>query len=310
MAQTQQSILVNILMKKLNLNESLQVVEQIRNKFADTMAGTGYGDTVFISFSDPRAVEIINALPDPFEATEIFEGADFYLNLDANQGQIDFISEAYDTPVIIHDLSDIVLAWETQDDNRKNKMVEDLSPVVTGLLQYISDDAEREGLRETPKRVAKAWAKWTEGYSMDASAILKVFEDGAEKCDEMVIVKDIPIYSHCEHHLAAIFGTATIAYIPNGKIVGLSKLSRLADMFARRLQVQERLTNQIADALEEHLQPLGVGVIIRARHMCMESRGVCQQGHHTITSALRGNIKDNTETRAEFMALANTTVKV
>ena len=105
-------------------------------------------------------------------------------------------------------------------------------------------------------------------------------------------------------------GTATIAYIPNGRIVGLSKLSRLADAFSRRLQVQERLTNQIADALEEHLQPLGVGVVIRARHMCMESRGLCQQGHHTITSALRGNIKDNTDTRAEFMALANSSISL
>jgi len=172
------------------------------------------------------------------------------------------------------------------------------------LLQYIGEDPERGGLRETPHRVAKAWAHWCSGYGKNAADILKVFEDGAEKCDEMVIVKDIPIYSKCEHHLADIFGTATIAYIPNGKIVGLSKLSRLADMFARRLQVQERLTNQIADALEEHLQPKGVGVIIRARHLCMESRGICQQGHHTITSALRGVLKDKPEARAEFMELA------
>jgi len=121
----------------------------------------------------------------------------------------------------------------------------------------------------------------------------------------MVIVKDIPIYSHCEHHLASIFGTASIAYIPNGKIVGLSKLSRLADAFARRLQVQERLTNQIADAMVEHLAPIGVGVLIRARHMCMESRGVCQQGHHTITTALRGAIKDEPQTREEFLRLAS-----
>lgn len=172
------------------------------------------------------------------------------------------------------------------------------------LLQFIGEDPERGGLKETPHRVAKAWAHWCSGYGKNAADILKVFEDGAEKCDEMVIVKDIPIYSKCEHHLADIFGTATIAYIPNGKIVGLSKLSRLADMFARRLQVQERLTNQIADALEEHLQPKGVGVIIRARHLCMESRGICQQGHYTITSALRGVLKDKPEARAEFMELA------
>ena len=131
-----------------------------------------------------------------------------------------------------------------------------------------------------------------------------MFEDGAEKHDQMVTVRDIPIYSHCEHHLAPIFGTVTISYIPNGRIVGLSKLSRLADMYARRLQVQERLTDQIADALFEHLEAKGVGVVIKARHMCMESRGICQQGHHTVTTALRGAMKDEPDTRSEFLRLA------
>lgn len=171
------------------------------------------------------------------------------------------------------------------------------------LLNFVGE-TEREGLKETPHRVAKAWKHWCSGYNVDIAALLKVFEDGADNYDQMVIVKDIPIYSKCEHHLADIFGTATIAYIPNGKIVGLSKLSRLADAFARRLQVQERLTSQIADALVEHLQPLGVGVVIKARHMCMESRGICQQGHHTVTTALRGVIKEQPETRAEFMQQA------
>lgn len=172
------------------------------------------------------------------------------------------------------------------------------------LLHAIEPNPNREGIKETPERVAKAWAEWTSGYDVDIGAMLKTFEDGAERYDEMVIVKDIPIYSKCEHHLADIFGTATIAYIPNGKVVGLSKLSRLADAFARRLQVQERLTVQIADALEEHLQPKGVGVLIRARHMCMESRGICQQGHHTITSALRGVLRSDVAARAEFLKLA------
>lgn len=176
--------------------------------------------------------------------------------------------------------------------------------VVRGLLRMTGDDHTREGLHETPARVVKAWAHWSGGYGVDIAGLLKVFEDGAEGYDQMVIVKDIPIYSKCEHHLADIFGTATIAYIPNGKVVGLSKLSRVADAFARRLQVQERLTNQIADALHEHLQPIGVGVVIKARHMCMESRGLCQQGHHTITSALRGAIKDEPQVRAEFLQLA------
>jgi len=163
----------------------------------------------------------------------------------------------------------------------------------------------REGLRETPARVAKAWEFWTSGYALKAEDILKEFEDGGEHYDEMVLVKDIPVYSKCEHHLADIFGTATIAYIPNGRIVGLSKLSRLADLHARRLQVQERLTNDIAEDLWRCLKPKGVGVIIKARHMCMESRGICQQGHYTVTSALRGAIKDQSETRAEFIKLAS-----
>jgi GTP cyclohydrolase I len=195
----------------------------------------------------------------------------------------------------------IVFPWEVTDEGAD----ESGNDIIVRLLQLIGEDANREGLSETPARVVKAWRHWCSGYGKDAGKLLKVFEDGAEKYDQMVIVKDIPIYSHCEHHLAAIIGTASIAYIPNGKIVGLSKLSRLADMFARRLQVQERLTDQIADALVEHLQPIGVGVIIKARHLCMESRGVCQQGHHTITTALRGAIKDEAQTRSEFLRLAN-----
>lgn len=162
----------------------------------------------------------------------------------------------------------------------------------------------REGLQDTPERVVKAWQHWCSGYHVDVPALFKQFKDGGEKYDQMVIVKDIPIYSKCEHHLADIFGTATIAYIPNGRVVGLSKLSRVADAFARRLQVQERLTQQIAQAIEDNLDPIGVGVLVRARHMCMESRGVCQQGHHTITVALRGAIKDELSTREEFLRLA------
>jgi len=179
-----------------------------------------------------------------------------------------------------------------------------LEQAVRTILNNIDPQPEREGIAETPARVAKALKFWTSGYDKDPKDVLKVFEDGGEGYDEMVIVKDIPIYSQCEHHMASIFGTATIAYIPDGKIVGLSKLSRLADIFARRLQVQERLTAQIADALWQNLTPKGVGVILRCRHMCMESRGLCQQGHHTITSALRGVIKEEHKARSEFMSLA------
>jgi GTP cyclohydrolase I len=161
----------------------------------------------------------------------------------------------------------------------------------------------RPGIAETPERVAKAWEFWTSGYTVDVGALLKTFEDGAEQADEMVVVKNIPVYSHCEHHMAAIFGTATVAYIPNGRIVGLSKISRVVDAYARRLQVQERLTAQIADAIQTHLEPLGVGVHLKARHMCMESRGICQQGHHTETTALRGVFKADPAARADFIGV-------
>jgi len=168
----------------------------------------------------------------------------------------------------------------------------------------------REGLRKTPQRVAKAMTEWFGGVGADIPKLLTTFEDGAENADEMVAVCNIPFYSKCEHHLADIIGVATVAYIPNGRIVGLSKLNRVVDAFARRPQVQERMTNDIANALMEHLRPLGVGVRIAARHMCMESRGVKQRGQFTITTAIRGAMKDEPETRAEFMALPLDTVNL
>lgn len=173
---------------------------------------------------------------------------------------------------------------------------------ITRLLQFVGEDPHRGGLKETPKRVAKAWRQWTAGYDQKPAEVLKTFEDGAEQCDEMVVVERIPVYSHCEHHLAPIFGQAVVAYIPDKRIVGLSKINRLVDVYARRLQVQERMTNQIANALMEHLSPRGCGVLVRARHMCMESRGV-KQNSLTTTSALRGVFTDGT-VRAEFLSLA------
>ncbi|QXV79292.1 GTP cyclohydrolase 1 [Escherichia phage FritzHoffmann] len=163
---------------------------------------------------------------------------------------------------------------------------------ITSLLFNIEDHSSptlRGGLQETPERVAKAYATWFGGYDVDIASLFKTFEDGGENCDEMVIVRDIPVYSHCEHHMAPIIGHAVVGYVPNGRIVGLSKLSRVVDAFARRLQVQERLTNQIADAIVEHLDPKAVCVYIDAKHMCMESRGVKQVcGSSTITKAFRG----------------------
>lgn len=171
---------------------------------------------------------------------------------------------------------------------------------ITRLLQFVGEDPSRGGLRDTPSRVAKAWQHWCGGYQLKPADVLKVFEDGADKYDEMVTVARIPFYSHCEHHLAPFFGTATVSYIPNGKIVGLSKVSRLVDMYARRLQVQERLTTEIADAMGV-LEPKGVGVQLKARHLCMESRGIQQQGHETVTTALRGVIRTDPAARSEFL---------
>lgn len=173
--------------------------------------------------------------------------------------------------------------------------------LLTTLERHTCTPDLREGLKETPARVAKAWAYWTKGYAEDPAEILKTFEDGGEGYREMVLVKDIPLFSKCEHHLADIFGTASVAYIPNGRIVGLSKLSRLVDCFARRLQVQERLTTQICEALQHHLAPLGAAVYIKARHACMETRGICQQGHHTVTSHFTGNMRSYGHLRNEFL---------
>ncbi|KAA2240542.1 GTP cyclohydrolase I FolE [Chitinophaga agrisoli] len=168
-------------------------------------------------------------------------------------------------------------------------------------LQLIGEDAEREGLLKTPERLAKAMQFLTEGYQQDAKAILQ----GAkftEAYSEMVIVKDIELYSLCEHHMLPFFGKAHVAYIPNGYITGLSKLARVVDVFARRLQVQERLTHQILDAIQETLQPQGVAVVIEAQHLCMMMRGVQKQNSVTTTSAFSGQFGDGT-TRAEFMRL-------
>lgn len=179
-----------------------------------------------------------------------------------------------------------------------------LPEMVRALLRFIGEDPDREGLQETPGRFLKAWSEWAKGYGTDPAEVLKTFEDGAEHCgDEFVIVRDIPIISKCEHHLADITGIAHIGYIPNGKIVGLSKLVRLADLYARRLQVQERLTNQIADALVDNLCPKGVGVVIHASHACMSTRGVNIQGSITTTSAMRGVCLTNASARSEFLIL-------
>ena len=172
------------------------------------------------------------------------------------------------------------------------------------LLSSLGEDPDRPGLHETPARVTKAWKHWTSGYGQDPVELLKAFEDGAEEYNELIVVRGIPVYSHCEHHLAPFFGKATIGYVPSGKIVGLSKLTRLVDCFAKRLQVQERMTIQIANALMDVLEPKAVGVVVRCRHLCMESRGIRTPGEETITSAMLGELQPNLALRTEFLALA------
>ncbi len=171
---------------------------------------------------------------------------------------------------------------------------------IVRLLQHIGEDPTRDGLLDTPRRVTKAWRELTKGYRDDPAVILdKTFD---VRSDEMVVVRNMPFTSCCEHHMLPFLGHATIAYVPTDRVVGLSKLARLLDCFANRLQVQERMTTQIADAVMEHLKPQGVGVVISATHTCMSMRGVKKHGE-TVTSALRGLFKESAEARAELMSL-------
>ncbi len=183
--------------------------------------------------------------------------------------------------------------------------VERIARNVSSTLAALGEDPSREGLLKTPERVAKAQLFLTQGYGQDAVQILRsaVFE---ESYDEMILVKDIELYSMCEHHMVPFFGKAHVAYIPDGHIVGLSKIPRVVDVYARRLQVQERLTMQIRTAIEEALRPQGVAVVIEATHLCMVMRGVQKQRSVTTTSSMSGPFLNNTHTRAEFMRLIST----
>jgi len=175
---------------------------------------------------------------------------------------------------------------------------------VKKMMRYVGEDPQREGLLKTPQRVRKAYEFIFGGYKQDAKKILESALFTSSN-DEMVLIKDIEFYSTCEHHLLPIIGRAHVAYIPNGKVVGLSKIPRVVDVFARRMQIQEQLTEQIADAIMETIDPKGVGVVIQARHMCMEMRGVEKINSTTTSSALRGLFKKDEKTRAEFFSLIN-----
>lgn len=178
----------------------------------------------------------------------------------------------------------------------------DFEALVRQMLVRLGEDPARAGLQRTPLRVAKALDFLTSGYDMSVEEVVRdaLFE---EECEEMVVVKDIEFYSLCEHHVLPFFGRAHVAYLPNNRVIGLSKIARIVDVFARRLQVQERLTNQVADALTEALRPHGVAVVLEASHFCMMMRGVQKQSSSTVTSAMRGTFTEDARTRAELLAL-------
>lgn len=174
---------------------------------------------------------------------------------------------------------------------------------IEDILTYIGEDPNREGLKGTPGRMVKSWKELFAGYGQNPKDVLSKEFTETGGYDEMVILKNIEFYSTCEHHFLPFFGKCHIAYIPNGKVVGVSKLARLVETFSRRLQIQERMTGEMAAAINEHLVPLGVGVVVEAQHFCMTARGVRKQEAVMVTSALMGVFKDWPETRAEFMGL-------
>ena len=183
-------------------------------------------------------------------------------------------------------------------------MQKNIEKITEQLLRDIGEDPKREGLLKTPSRVAKAWQFFSKGYTQNIDVIINnaIFSEDAK---DMVIVRDIEFFSLCEHHLIPFFGKAHVGYIPNGKVIGLSKIPRIIDMYSRRLQVQERLTHQVADALKNVLNPKGVAVVLEGRHMCMQMRGVEKQNSFTSTSAMSGQFKKSSETRSEFLAIIN-----
>ena len=181
----------------------------------------------------------------------------------------------------------------------------EIHEAVRKLLLWAGDDPDREGLVGTPDRVARAYKEFFAGYEQDPEEILRTTFEEVEGYDEMVLVKDIGVESHCEHHMVPIIGRAHIAYIPNNRVVGISKLARVVDIFAKRLQIQEKMTAQIANAIENVLKPKGIAVVIDASHQCMTTRGVNKPESSTVTSAMRGVFKDNPRTRNEFLSFIN-----
>lgn len=177
---------------------------------------------------------------------------------------------------------------------------EDARQAVRTILAYIGEDPDREGLLETPDRVLRSYSELYKGYGTHPASVMKAFTDGAEEADEMVVQRNIPFFSMCEHHMLPFVGVAHVAYLPDKKIIGLSKMARLVEVYARRLQVQERMTSQVSMALMEHLKPKGAACVIEATHLCMAQRGVAKHHSDTVTSSLKGVFRE-AKTRAEFL---------
>ncbi|MBT3479127.1 MAG: GTP cyclohydrolase I FolE [Candidatus Marinimicrobia bacterium] len=177
-----------------------------------------------------------------------------------------------------------------------------LENITKDLLEIIGEDSKREGLVKTPTRVAKSWEYFSQGYRANLNDIINdaVFH---EDCSELIVVRDIEFFSMCEHHMIPFFGRAHVGYLPDGKVIGLSKIPRIVDMFSRRLQLQERLTSQVANTLQEVLDPVGVAVVMEGRHLCMQMRGVEKQNSYASTSAMLGQFRKSAETRAEFLSI-------
>ena len=194
-----------------------------------------------------------------------------------------------------------ILLHDTQAEEQK----ETIADLIRRLIALIGEDPNREGLRKTPERYEKALKFLTSGYHQNLDTVLNAAATFTVHYDEMVVVKDIEFFSLCEHHLLPFFGKAHVAYLPSKRVLGLSKIARLVNMYARRLQIQERMTSQIADAIQDKISPEGVGVIIEARHLCMQMRGVEKQHGQAVTSAMLGSFRHNKQTRDEFLSLVH-----
>jgi GTP cyclohydrolase I len=213
-------------------------------------------------------------------------------------------ADASDAPTKVIELSPPYVRRARDFDDVSEVYSPRLEALVRAQLEEIGEDPDREGLLRTPLRVAKAMDYLTSGYTTSLEDVVNDAVFDAEGAEEMVLVRDVEFYSMCEHHMLPFFGKATVAYLPKGKIIGLSKIARIVDVYARRLQVQERLTNQVADALSEILEPHGVAVIMEGQHLCMMMRGVQKQESNTVTSSMRGTFRTDARTRAEFLELA------